>query len=164
VQVEAQSHIERTLDSVDTDFSIALRRMAISAAEERAMVEDRKIEAGAGTEFSHIQVSAEWSRRPSAESPIICSRNTHDSKEGANRNDSRGHGVCGLAVKPPMKDIRFVKAVLKKAESFNHAGPSPPAVPSGENVDLQYVSGFRPFDPYRAGERVDTCSINGEEL
>jgi hypothetical protein len=44
VQMEAQRHIQRALDAVDAHLAIALRRVAVAATEERAVIEHRQVE------------------------------------------------------------------------------------------------------------------------
>jgi hypothetical protein len=67
-----------------------------------------------------------------------------------------------LAVKEPVKEIRFAEALLQKAKSLDDAGPAPPGVPGGQDVDLQYVARLCTFDPDGPGESMNPGAIDAQ--
>ena len=63
-----------------------------------------------------------------------------------------------------MKEIGLVETILQETQTLDYAGPSPTAVASGQHLDLQHIAWLRPLDPDRAGERVDACAVDGQQL
>src|SRR6266567_4048054 len=164
MQLESQGCLERALDSVDTDLAIALRRMTISTTEECAAIENGQVELRTRTEFANVHVSAKSARRSRTEGPVFCARDAHDTQEGANRHDGGCKRTGGATLQSPMEQIGIAEPVLQKAEAFNDAGPSPANVTRRQHVYLQHIAGFRPVNPDRACERVNTGSIDAEIL
>src|SRR6185436_13011835 len=65
VEMELERRRERDLDCSAVDFAVPLRGVAVAGIEERAVVEDRKIERRARDHVTEIDVAApfgRWSR------------------------------------------------------------------------------------------------------
>ena len=144
MQMKAQSSIHGAFDAVDADFAVALRGMRVASGKERA-----------GILHGKIKRAPVQSSRTSIFPPKIPGGRVRNSPSSAGATPitpqkGRSGTVAGAserltsASSSQMKKIRLVKAVLQKAEAFDHAGPAPAFVNDFEHVDLQHVAGPAP--------------------
>ena len=89
VQVKAEGGIGGAFDAIDRDFAVALRGVGVAGREERASVQDGKIESGAVGEFTDIHIAAEDAWRTRAELSVFRDGDAHHATEGAERNYGR---------------------------------------------------------------------------
>src|ERR1700728_1021896 len=161
-QMKAKGYVERAFDAVDADFAVALGRMPISAAEQRASVIDGKVERRTRAAFAHVEVAPEGARRPRAKGAIVGACDSHDAQKGPDGHNCGRERMRCLAVKKPMKEVRLAGGVFQKAKALDDAGPAPAGMPGGEDVDLQHVAGLRAFDPEWPGEGVNPGAIDAQ--
>ena len=164
VQVEAQRHVQRALDAVDADLAIALRGVPVAATEQRAVIEDRQVERGAGAELAHIEIAAEGARWPGAECAVVGARNAHHAAETA----APAPPPAPASWSPRRPDAQWKRYGSRK-RSFRKPRPGitldhpQPLCRRGQHVDLQHVARLRAFHRRWAGERVNAAAVDAAD-
>jgi hypothetical protein len=161
MQVKAERGIERALDSVDADLSIALSGMAVSAGEERARIKDGKIESSTGGKLAHIHIATEGAGRTGAKFAVDIGSNAHHSTEGTKWDHGGLKSASFVREQLPMKKKWFAEALLEKAEAWNDARISPAMVGQFENFNFEDIAGMCAADEDRTGEGMDETAVDG---
>ena len=128
-QVEAQRGVHGALDARDADLAIALRRVRITAGEERAVVLHRQVKDRALRDVAGVHVAAERSRRHDHGLLGTGRADAHRAEEGLYRDDDVVLEERVVAV-GQVEDLEVgVREILRQQpEAGYNGGPAPAPV------------------------------------
>ena len=160
LDTEAQAGAHVAFDRRDADLAVALRRVRVTAGEERTLAPDGQPQRGARGQVARIDIAAALVRREDRRARRDVGVRAHRAEEGRRRDaDPRRRLDAAALAQVEGPDPRLRELVGQQPLSGQDGSPAPLAGLEREDVDPQRVAGPRARHPERAGEVIERREV-----